>query len=84
VDYPKPIVDHDLASKENMARMKVAYDAHKALAAGSDGARYGPSCVSVCVCVCARACCLCARARACFCYVIVNAINALKARAVWS
>jgi hypothetical protein len=65
VDYPKPIVDHDLASKENMARMKVAYDAHKALAAGSDGARYGPSCVSVCVFVCVRArvVCVCARAR---------------------
>ena len=30
VDYPKPIVDHDVASKENMSKMKAAYDAHKA------------------------------------------------------
>ena len=29
-DYPKPIVDHREASQENMARMKAAYDAHKA------------------------------------------------------
>ena len=31
VDYPKPIVDHDVASKENMSKMKAAYDAHKAM-----------------------------------------------------
>ncbi|KAL4418944.1 hypothetical protein ABPG77_009124 [Micractinium sp. CCAP 211/92] len=29
-DYPRPIVDHTTASKENMARMKAAYDAAKA------------------------------------------------------
>ena len=28
-DYPRPIVDHAVVSKENMARMKAAYDAHK-------------------------------------------------------
>ena len=32
VDYPKPIVDHERSSKENMAKMKAAYDAHKAQA----------------------------------------------------
>ena len=32
-DYPKPIVDHDKVSKENMSRMKLAYDAVHALAA---------------------------------------------------
>ena len=30
VDYPKPIVDHDVVSKENMGRMAKAYEAHKA------------------------------------------------------
>ena len=29
VDYPKPIVDHKIASKANMAKMKLAYSAHK-------------------------------------------------------
>ena len=29
VDYPKPIVDHDVASKANMAKMAAAYAAHK-------------------------------------------------------
>ena len=29
-DYPAPIVEHGPTSKENMERMKVAYDAHKA------------------------------------------------------
>jgi cryptochrome len=28
-NYPHPIVDHAIVSKENMARMKEAYDAHK-------------------------------------------------------
>jgi cryptochrome len=28
-DYPKPIVAHEVVSKENMGRMKAAYDAHK-------------------------------------------------------
>ena len=26
VDYPKPIVDHDIVSKANIGRMKAAYD----------------------------------------------------------
>eukprot|EP00588_Corethron_pennatum_P021870 CAMPEP_0194331086 /NCGR_PEP_ID=MMETSP0171-20130528/54291_1 /TAXON_ID=218684 /ORGANISM="Corethron pennatum, Strain L29A3" /LENGTH=658 /DNA_ID=CAMNT_0039092413 /DNA_START=1 /DNA_END=1978 /DNA_ORIENTATION=- len=30
VNYPKPIVDHKKISKENMGRMKLAFDAHKA------------------------------------------------------
>lgn len=30
VDYPKPIVDHTPTSKENMGKMKAAYDAYKA------------------------------------------------------
>ena len=29
-DYPLPIVDHKTISKENMSKMKAAYDAHKA------------------------------------------------------
>lgn len=28
-DYPKPIVDHKIVSKENMNKMKIAYDEHK-------------------------------------------------------
>ena len=28
-DYPRPVVDHSVVSKENMSRMKEAYDAHK-------------------------------------------------------
>lgn len=28
-DYPKPLVDHASASKENMSKMKMAYDAYK-------------------------------------------------------
>lgn len=31
-NYPRPLVDHTVISKENMSRMKQAYDAHKALA----------------------------------------------------
>jgi len=33
-DYPKPIVDHDVASKANMDKMNKAYAAHKAAAGG--------------------------------------------------
>lgn len=29
VDYPRPIVDHKVVSKENMSKMKFAYDRHK-------------------------------------------------------
>ena len=29
VDYPRPIVDHAVVSKENMSKMKLAYDMHK-------------------------------------------------------
>ena len=32
-DYPKPIVDHGIVSKENMGKMKVAYENNKALKA---------------------------------------------------
>jgi hypothetical protein len=35
VDYPKPIVKHEEVSKENMSKMKLAYDAHKAAASPS-------------------------------------------------
>jgi hypothetical protein len=28
-DYPKPIVDHATESKENMNKMKMAYDVYK-------------------------------------------------------
>ena len=38
VDYPKPLVQHDVASKENMAKMNEAYAAHKA-SAGSNGSK---------------------------------------------
>ena len=38
VDYPSPIVDHATASKENMSRMKAAYDAHKSAAAATKAA----------------------------------------------
>ncbi len=34
-DYPEPIVDHKTISKSNMARMKAAYDAHKAAEAAA-------------------------------------------------
>lgn len=34
VDYPKPIVDHKIVSKENMNKIKAAYDEHKLLASG--------------------------------------------------
>jgi cryptochrome len=37
VDYPKPIVDHQSASKENMGRMAKAYEAHKAGVASGGG-----------------------------------------------
>ena len=30
MDYPNPIVKHEDVSKENMSKMKLAYDAHKA------------------------------------------------------
>jgi cryptochrome len=29
-NYPRPLVDHSVVSKENMTRMKQAYDDHKA------------------------------------------------------
>jgi len=35
-DYPKPMVQHDVASKENMAKMNAAYAAHKAGGGGGD------------------------------------------------
>jgi len=34
VDYPKPIVEHEVVSKTNMDRMNKAYAAHKAAAEG--------------------------------------------------
>ncbi|KAI7839651.1 hypothetical protein COHA_006460 [Chlorella ohadii] len=37
-DYPRPIVDHATVHKENMAKMKAAYDAGKAAAAGHTAA----------------------------------------------
>jgi cryptochrome len=36
-DYPKPIVDHKVASKDNMGKMKAAYAAGKAAIAGGGG-----------------------------------------------
>ena len=41
VDYPKPIVDHDIASKRNMDRMAKAYAAHKEAAAETSTAGQG-------------------------------------------
>mmetsp|Transcript_15189 Transcript_15189/g.30918 ORF Transcript_15189/g.30918 Transcript_15189/m.30918 type:complete len:582 (+) Transcript_15189:281-2026(+) len=38
VDYPKPIVDHAVVSKENMNKMSLAYDAHKDKSADSSKA----------------------------------------------
>eukprot|EP00937_MAST-01D_sp_MAST-1D-sp2_P001644 g1644.t1 len=38
VDYPTPIVDHAVISKRNMARMKAAYDVHKANSAKAKSA----------------------------------------------
>ena len=35
VDYPKPIVDHQVVSKENMNKMSKAYEAHKSAATGT-------------------------------------------------
>ena len=35
VNYPRPIVDHAVVSKENMGRMALAYDMHKDEEAGS-------------------------------------------------
>lgn len=29
VDYPKPIVDHNIISKTNIKRMKIAYEANR-------------------------------------------------------
>ena len=40
-DYPKPIVDHSIISKENMAKMKLAYAAGK-LDAGDNGVFKSP------------------------------------------
>ena len=37
VDYPRPVVDHDVASKANMAKMAAAYAAHKAANGGGGG-----------------------------------------------
>ncbi len=34
-DYPWPIVDHDVASKENMGKMKIAYEKQAAERASS-------------------------------------------------
>jgi len=34
-DYPEPIVDHPKISKINMGKMKLAFDASKAAAAGA-------------------------------------------------
>ena len=42
VDYPKPLVQHDVASKENMAKMNEAYAAHKASAGSSGSKAAGP------------------------------------------
>ena len=38
VDYPRPIVEHQSASKANMEKMKAAYSAHNA-----DGSSSGPN-----------------------------------------
>jgi cryptochrome len=38
-DYPEPIVDHKTISKSNMARMKAAYNAHKAVEAATAPAK---------------------------------------------
>jgi cryptochrome len=38
-DYPEPIVDHKTISKSNMARMKAAYNAHKAAEAATAPAK---------------------------------------------
>lgn len=35
-DYPEPVVDHKIASKMNMAKMKIAYDANKTAAANDE------------------------------------------------
>lgn len=37
VDYPKPIVDHAVIHKENMAKMKQAYDRNKTMANQASG-----------------------------------------------
>lgn len=34
--YPRPIVDHAVVSKENMSKMKVAYDVHKEKVTAAD------------------------------------------------
>ena len=44
VDYPKPIVNHDVASKDNMAKMKAAYDARKAQGTGEEEEEQGKLC----------------------------------------
>ena len=36
-DYPKPIVDHEVASKENGAMIKLAYDKARQLIVREDG-----------------------------------------------
>lgn len=40
-DYPRPIVDHATISKENMGRMKAAYDAAKAAGGGGAASAQG-------------------------------------------
>lgn len=43
-DYPRPIVDHDVASKENIGKMKIAYEkqaAEKASSAPSSSSNKG-------------------------------------------
>ncbi|KAL3918704.1 MAG: hypothetical protein SGILL_004109 [Bacillariaceae sp.] len=42
-NYPKPLLDHSVVSKENMNRMKQAYDAHKKREADAQAARKHPS-----------------------------------------
>ena len=41
-DYPKPIVDHKIISKKNMARMKIDYENHAAKTAGNKVATKSP------------------------------------------
>ena len=41
-DYPKPIVDHKIISKTNMARMKIDYEKHAAKTAGNKVAAKSP------------------------------------------
>merc|ERR1719264_2193572 len=42
-DYPRPLVDHSVVSKENMSKMQKAYDRHKKMAKGKEeGDKEGP------------------------------------------